>query len=208
MIGEEGSKPANEDASPSTPGPGPYAVPWPGDLPVRPTIYGFLAVLAVAGQIAAFLYGFWEVADSRPRPMNARTLAGLGLLGTLLVLVLTVNVVRRGWVPVEGVLLFLGVGLIAGAFVATELPEMLEGGGFLENELFLYKAFILGYGAVATAILLATAVFAYLRNKSWWTSLLAGPVLLGTGAHASLLVGLMRRADEVAAAARAIVLAV
>lgn len=170
---------------------------WP-EVPVRPLAYAIVALLAVAAQIAAFLYGFWELTGAEPTLADARLLASAGLVGCLIVLVLTVHLVREGTLALEAAVLFGGVGLISGLMFAFELPHM-PGGMF--GDLFLYGGLVLQYGAGAGVVCAIGALLARAKGKTWWPSLLAAPIWLETGAHASLLVGMLFQAEAVAEAA-------
>jgi hypothetical protein len=160
-------------------------------------------LIAVGAQAAAFVFGFWQLTEASPTPANAKLLAAGGLVGSLLVLVATVHLAQRGWLPVVAVSAFLGFGLVAGLFIAAELPNM-PGGMF--SDLFLYGGLAVTYGVPISIGLVVAALIARSAGKPWWPSLLAAPVWLETGLHTAALVGLLFRAEAVAQAASIVLL--
>jgi hypothetical protein len=170
-------------------------------LSFRHAGFGVLGLLAVAVQIATFLYGFWELTGNRPTPFDAQLLASVGLTGCLVVLVVSLRLISEGLLDVEAAVAFLGFGLVVGLLLAARLPDM-PGGMF--GDLFLYGGIVITYGVGATAFLVLAAVIARAFDRRWWLSLLAAPVWLETGVHISLLLGLLFQAEAVAEAAAAV----
>lgn len=170
---------------------------WTGSLPLPAVGTGSLAIAAVLAQIAAFWTGF--NAAMAQDTSDARALAVSGLAASAVVGLLVVEWVRREWLVPWRVLAVLGLGALPGAVNAWYLPS--ETGGFIGGKLFMYQAFILYHGGLVCLGLLVGAFFGRVLKKEWWQLATAAPVLLMTGAHAVLLVGLFLQAPEIAAEA-------
>lgn len=157
-----------------------------------------VAVVGVGAQIVAFLLGF-RAATSQPPSLGwARVAAVVGLLASLGVLALLARLVDEGWLGSRAAMALLGAGAFVGGVVAFYLPTGTLGAA---GELFLYTATILLYGTLVNALILLAAGIAYLGGHAWWRTLLAAPVLLLTGAHAVVLLGLLLQAGSLAEAA-------
>lgn len=157
-----------------------------------------LAVAGVGAQIVGFLLGF-QAATSEPASLGwARVAAVVGLLASLGVLTLLARLVDEGWLASRAAMGLLGLGAFVGGVVAFYLPSDAVGAA---GELFLYTAVVLLYGTLVNALLLLAAGIAYLGGQRWWRTLLAAPVLLLTGAHAVVLLGLLVQAGSLAEAA-------
>jgi hypothetical protein len=157
-----------------------------------------LAVVGVAAQMLAFVYGFDRASNPPASPGEARLVAVLGLLVTMGVLTLLARLVDEGWLPSQPALAFLGFGAFVGGVVAFFLPSPMLGAA---GSLYLYTVAILIAGGLVTGVLLLAAGIAHGSDNPWWRPMLASPVLLYAGAHAVLLVGLLIQASGLAGTA-------
>jgi hypothetical protein len=157
-----------------------------------------LAVLGVGLQIVAFLLGFQAATGSPPELGWARLAAVLGLLASLGTLTLVARLVDQDWLDSTSTLLFMGFGAFVAGIVTFYLPSSTLGAA---GGLFLYTATFLLYGTLVVGLLWLAAGIGYMADHDWWRPLLAAPVLIHTGAHAVLLIGLLVRAGTLAEAA-------
>lgn len=155
-----------------------------------------LAVLATGGQIACFWFGF-ELATGRPpQAGSARLLALLGLAAVAIVSTIALRHIRRSWIRPGPVLIIAGVGLLLGAAEALYLPEEIANPNILDfGDLWVYRGFLLYPGAGASLLAALVAFLLKAEGKPAWRYVAASPVLLGTGLHLSLLVGLIVQAE-------------
>lgn len=170
---------------------------WFATLTPKVVLAAVVVTIGVVAQMAAFWYGFGAAAGEPPDVSRAKLLAGGGLLAAFVVILLLAEALRHDWLSQGAVTLFLGLGAIAGAIVAWNLPS--ETGGLL-GYLFLYKGLILSYGGPVCVVLPIAGVIGRAFERAWWRLAMAAPVLMMTGAHAVLLMGLYLQAPEIATA--------
>lgn len=167
---------------------------------------GWLAVLAtilgLGGQIVAFLYAF-DAAQTGASG-RARLSAIGGLVVTLAVLAVMARLVDREWVSAAPALGFLGAGAFVGGIVTVFQTSGRLGPA---GELYLYTVALLITGAFVTGLLLMGSGMAYAQDHPWWRPLAVAPILLYTGAHAVLFVGMLVQAGRIDEAAALIPLA-
>lgn len=147
-------------------------------------------------QLAVVLTGLDGAAAGEWSSAQVRLLAAVGLAGAAAVVGALAYALREDAISPAITAGLAWIGVVAGAYVTTYITDL---GGFIDVRL-LYFFFALGaIGVLGMVIAILSGAFYLSSSGRLWSSTgLAAPVILWTGAHVPILLGLYVQADVIA----------
>lgn len=171
-----------------------------GLRPYQMILLVLASVVSVSIQITAFLHGF-------PNEYGTGVTTGailgsslVGLLGTVGAVCSTVCIVRRRSLRAGVGVISVVAGALGGLILVPMLPDLVNDPW---GHLWIYETAVLDVLTPLCGLLVASSIVLHYADSSWWRETLAISLLLETGLHTVLLIGLIAHADQLSSAVAA-----